>query len=59
MVDQFQELYESELAERRQAIRYGTSPAKQIVKNTLMNTYLASGFPLIRKSCFRTSAGVR
>ena len=52
MVDQFQELYESELAERRHAIRYGTSPARQVVKNTLMNTYLASGFPLIRKAMF-------
>jgi L-malate glycosyltransferase len=48
MVGQFEDLYERKLAARRQAIRSGTSGAKQIVKGTLMNTYLASGFPLVR-----------
>ena len=52
MVGQFEDLYERELGVRRRAIGSGTSMAKQVVKNTLMNTYLASGFPLVRNQLF-------
>ena len=52
MVAQFEDLYERELAVRRQVMRSGTRGAKQIVKDTLMNSYLASGFPLVRNRVF-------
>jgi peptidoglycan/xylan/chitin deacetylase (PgdA/CDA1 family) len=52
MVAQFETFYENELAMRRQALRAGDSRTKQFVKSSLMNAYLASGFPPLRNQVF-------
>ena len=52
MVSQFETLYETELEVRRRATQSGGSRTKRLVKSTLMNAYLASGYPPLRNRVF-------
>jgi glycosyltransferase involved in cell wall biosynthesis/peptidoglycan/xylan/chitin deacetylase (PgdA/CDA1 family) len=48
MVSQFETLYETQLDARRCATQWGGSGTKRLIKATLMNAYLASGYPTLR-----------
>ncbi len=52
MVEQFEQLYQSELAVRRDASSPPGNVVKRLVKGTLMNAYLASGFPPARNTVY-------